>query len=56
MTARLELRRGDVAATNHPAFGGSHLPDVTLIAPVFDAADGLLGYVANREALTRASE
>ncbi len=46
----LALGPGDVALTNHPAFGGSHLPDVTLIAPVFEEADGgaLLGFVANR--------
>jgi len=38
---------GDVVVTNHPAYGGSHLPDVTLAAPVH--ADGrLLGYVACR--------
>lgn len=46
----LELRPGDVAVTNHPGFGGSHLPDVTVITPVFEAgaADSLLGYVASR--------
>ena len=27
-------RCGDTIVTNHPAFGGSHLPDVTLITPV----------------------
>lgn len=44
----LDLQPGDVAITNHPAYGGSHLPDVTLLAPVF-ADDGTrLGYVANR--------
>ena len=48
VAARLELGAGDVAITNHPGAGGSHLPDVTLIAPVFDAAVGLIGYVANR--------
>ncbi|MDI9403002.1 MAG: hydantoinase B/oxoprolinase family protein [Limnohabitans sp.] len=32
---RLDLCEGDVAVTNHPAFGGSHLPDVTTIAPIF---------------------
>ena len=38
---------GDVVVTNHPAFGGSHLPDVTLVAPIH--LDGrLLGYVACR--------
>jgi len=46
---KLPLQQGDVVITNHPGFGGSHLPDVTLIAPVF-TIDGktLLGYVANR--------
>lgn len=39
---------GDTWITNHPAFGGSHLPDVTLITPVFDEANALLGFVANR--------
>lgn len=43
----LELKPGDVVVTNHPGFGGSHLPDITLITPVFDG-DALLGYVANR--------
>ncbi|MCG6948411.1 MAG: hydantoinase B/oxoprolinase family protein, partial [Acidobacteria bacterium] len=38
---------GDVVVTNHPAFGGSHLPDVTLAAPVH-IDDRLLGYVACR--------
>jgi 5-oxoprolinase (ATP-hydrolysing) len=43
----LELQRGDVALTNHPAFGGSHLPDLTVIAPVF-GAERLVGHVACR--------
>jgi N-methylhydantoinase A/oxoprolinase/acetone carboxylase beta subunit/N-methylhydantoinase B/oxoprolinase/acetone carboxylase alpha subunit len=30
------LEKGDVIVTNHPAFGGSHLPDVTVISPVFE--------------------
>ena len=38
---------GDTIITNHPAFGGSHLPDVTLITPVFKDAT-LIGFVANR--------
>lgn len=41
-------RPGDAYLTNHPAYGGSHLPDVTLITPVFDDAESLLGFVANR--------
>jgi 5-oxoprolinase (ATP-hydrolysing) len=28
-------RRGDVLVTNHPQAGGSHLPDITVITPVF---------------------
>jgi 5-oxoprolinase (ATP-hydrolysing) len=43
----IEMAPGDVIVTNHPAFGGSHLPDVTVVTPVYD--DGaLLGYVASR--------
>ena len=58
----LVMQPGDVVVTNHPAYGGSHLPDVTVVTPVFvpdgDAAGGgaagtgaaavLIGYVANR--------
>lgn len=43
----LPVREGDVVITNHPAFGGSHLPDVTLIKGVF-VDSKLVGYVANR--------
>jgi 5-oxoprolinase (ATP-hydrolysing) len=31
-----DLWPGDVVATNHPIAGGTHLPDITLISPVFD--------------------
>jgi len=46
----LDLVAGDVVVTNSPAFGGSHLPDVTVVSPVFEdgAGSALLGYVANR--------
>lgn len=44
----LPLRSEDVVVTNHPAYGGSHLPDVTLLMGVFDDEDELLGYVVNR--------
>jgi 5-oxoprolinase (ATP-hydrolysing) len=43
----IEMGRGDVIVTNHPAFGGSHLPDVTVVTPVYEG-DALLGYVASR--------
>jgi len=45
---QVDLGTGDVIVTNHPAFGGSHLPDVTVISAVFDALGKKLGYVANR--------
>ena len=35
---RLELGRGDVAMVNDPFAGGTHLPDITLVAPVYIAA------------------
>jgi 5-oxoprolinase (ATP-hydrolysing) len=46
--AALPLGPGDVAITNHPAFGGSHLPDITLISPVFGAGGVRLGFLASR--------
>ncbi len=42
------LAPGDVACLNDPFRGGTHLPDVSLIAPVHDAGERLLGYVASR--------
>jgi N-methylhydantoinase B len=43
------LEEGDVACVNDPFRGGTHLPDVTLIAPVYTAGgQTLLGYVASR--------
>ncbi len=50
LAERMAMRPGDCVATNHPEFGGSHLPDVTVVTPVFSGPedDGLLGYVASR--------
>lgn len=43
------LEPGDVACVNDPFSGGTHLPDITLIAPVHvDESGALLGYVASR--------
>ena len=44
----VEMRPGDVIVTNHPRFGGSHLPDVTVVTPAHSTSGELLGYVANR--------
>ncbi len=44
----LKLNPGDVIITNHPGYGGSHLPDITLIKALFDENENLIGYVANR--------
>jgi len=43
-----QFRPGDMIVTNHPGFGGSHLPDVTVISAVFTNDGHLVGYVANR--------
>ncbi len=44
------LGEGDVVALNDPFSGGTHLPDITLVAPVFatPAAEQALAYVAAR--------
>lgn len=42
-----KLQDGDVLVSNHPSCGGTHLPDITVITPVFDG-DNLAFYVASR--------
>jgi len=42
------LTPGDVAATNDPHAGGSHLPDVTVVTPVFVESDAPRFFVASR--------
>ncbi len=43
------MRPGDVYMLNDPYNGGTHLPDVTVVTPVFDAAGrDLLFFVASR--------
>lgn len=41
------LKRGDVIVSNHPEFGGTHLPDITVITPAF-SDDHIIFYVASR--------
>lgn len=41
------LQPGDVLLTNHPQCGGTHLPDLTVVSPVF-LEDKIIFYVAAR--------
>jgi 5-oxoprolinase (ATP-hydrolysing) len=43
------MKPGDVYAVNDPYHGGTHLPDITVVTPVFDSAgENVLFYVASR--------
>ncbi len=44
---QFEWQAGDMVVFNDPFLGGTHLPDVTLVAPVFHD-EALQGFVANR--------
>lgn len=47
IVSRVQWQEGDMLILNDPYLGGTHLPDITLIAPVFYQQQ-LLGFVANR--------
>ena len=42
-----KLKKGDVLVSNHPMFGGTHLPDITVITPAF-SGENIIFYVASR--------
>ncbi|OQV01003.1 Hydantoinase/oxoprolinase domain-containing protein [Cladophialophora immunda] len=42
-----KLKRGDVIVSNHPEYGGTHLPDITVVTPAF-SGDKIIFYVASR--------
>ncbi|NCX54914.1 MAG: 5-oxoprolinase, partial [Rhodobacterales bacterium] len=42
------MKKGDVFVLNAPFNGGTHLPDVTVITPVFDKGGAILFFVASR--------
>ncbi|WP_440999157.1 hydantoinase B/oxoprolinase family protein [Fodinibius sp. SL11] len=44
----LVMEPGDVVVANHPAYGGSHLPDVTVVTPIYIGNEHLVGYAASR--------
>ncbi|CAG0882607.1 unnamed protein product [Cyprideis torosa] len=39
MKTRQKFERGEVLLSNHPIAGGSHLPDLTVITPVFEDSE-----------------
>ncbi|MCH7732682.1 MAG: hydantoinase B/oxoprolinase family protein [Candidatus Marinimicrobia bacterium] len=43
-----KMKRGDIYVMNNPHRGGSHLPDVTVIAPIFGEDNHPIFYTANR--------
>ena len=43
-----QIKPGDVILSNHPIMGGSHLPDLTVISPVFNEQEQIIFFVANR--------
>jgi 5-oxoprolinase (ATP-hydrolysing) len=43
-----DLKPGDVWMLNAPYNGGTHLPDITVVTPVFDTGGGILFFVAAR--------
>jgi 5-oxoprolinase (ATP-hydrolysing) len=45
---KINVTKNDVLIVNHPKYGGSHLPDVTLLKGVFDDTNQLIGFVINR--------
>jgi N-methylhydantoinase B len=47
IVARFEWQPGDLALLNDPFLGGTHLPDVTVVAPAF-AGKRLIGFAACR--------
>lgn len=47
LVARMDWADGDMVIVNDPYLGGTHLPDITLIAPLFRGAE-LVAFLANR--------
>lgn len=45
--SQVSINKGDMVFLNDPYLGGTHLPDITVVAPVF-IDDEILFYVANR--------
>ncbi|MHA1170406.1 MAG: hydantoinase B/oxoprolinase family protein, partial [Candidatus Hodarchaeales archaeon] len=41
------IEDGDIYICNSPLYGGTHLPDITVVKPIF-FDNNLVGYIANR--------
>ncbi len=48
LRAHPDMRPGDVFATNDPALGGSHLPDVTVVTPIYTPDGARAFFTASR--------
>lgn len=48
VNAHPQMAPGDVFVSNDPALGGSHLPDVTVVTPVFDRRGRRVFFTASR--------
>lgn len=48
MAAHPDLGQGDAVALNSPFAGGTHIPDITVVEPVFDRGGELCFFVAAR--------
>ena len=49
LAQNIPINKGDVILSNHPRAGGSHLPDLTVITPVFDdSSPKPIFFLANR--------
>jgi N-methylhydantoinase B len=47
IVGRMDWHPGDMVVVNDPFLGGTHLPDITVIAPLF-VGERIVGFVANR--------
>lgn len=48
LTQLKEMRSGDVYLINSPYHGGTHLPDITVVTPMFGSSGEILFYLASR--------
>jgi N-methylhydantoinase B len=54
--AACQMDSGDVVMLNDPFSGGTHLPDITLVAPVYIASRGRIAHVPERNGRRRRAD